>query len=308
MVAAVIENTESQVFIAKRPFHTHQGGLWEFPGGKVEEGEFPEDALKRELFEELGIRITEYEPLIQLSHDYPDKSVFLDVWRVSQFKGSAYGKEGQETCWVAKNKLCDFQFPAANRAILNAAILPQQYLITPEPQQIPQNYFLTKLEACLKNNIKLIQFRSKNLPINKLKEQYKEAQKLAHTYNAKLLINASISFAQDIQADGVHLPASELLSTTNIPHNFFCSASCHSIEEITHANTLGLSFIVISPVLKTTSHPAASPLGWEQFKTLCHHSTIPAYALGGMTSKHLSTAKASGAQGIAAISALWDSK
>ena len=100
VAVAVIQDSHGQYFIAKRPLESHQGGLWEFPGGKVENNETVLDALKRELFEEVGIIPTHATPLIKIHHDYSDKSVLLDVWCIDNFSGTAFGKEGQEICWI----------------------------------------------------------------------------------------------------------------------------------------------------------------------------------------------------------------
>ena len=125
VVAAVIYDRHKQhILIAKRPNHTHQGGKWEFPGGKVETDESPQQALQRELAEELGIQISSVQSLIQINHEYPDKSVFLDVYEVNQFTGSQYfsgqsvGNEGQTICWVKTRHLSDYTFPEANHPIL----------------------------------------------------------------------------------------------------------------------------------------------------------------------------------------------
>jgi len=124
VVAAVIyaAPSMSQILIAKRPNHLHQGGLWEFPGGKVDQGESPRQALVRELQEELDINVTTAEPMMQLSHDYTDKQVLLDIWKVTGFEGQARGVEGQECRWVSLTEIVadhsEYQFPAANRAIL----------------------------------------------------------------------------------------------------------------------------------------------------------------------------------------------
>ena len=125
VVAAVIVNPQQQqIFISRRADHLHQGGFWEFPGGKVEAGETPESALARELFEELDIRVEIAEPYMQVEHDYPDKQVFLDIWQVDSFTGTARGKEGQECRWVSLQELLTeqpkrlFHFPAANQPIL----------------------------------------------------------------------------------------------------------------------------------------------------------------------------------------------
>ena len=118
VAAAVIRGADGRVLIAKRPQDKHQGGLWEFPGGKVEPGESVESALRRELQEELGIDIRQARPLIQVRHDYPDKQVLLDIWKVTRFLGEPFGKEGQECRWVPLAELHNYQFPDANGPIV----------------------------------------------------------------------------------------------------------------------------------------------------------------------------------------------
>ncbi|MGL5948956.1 MAG: 8-oxo-dGTP diphosphatase MutT [Aeromonas sp.] len=125
VAVGVIENDRGEVFIARRAPSQHQGERWEFPGGKVEAGEDLHQALDRELFEELGIRVLDSQPFLELSHDYADKKVLLDVWRVPRFSGEPYGKEGQLCRWVAIADLHQYPFPAANTPIvaeLQAAI------------------------------------------------------------------------------------------------------------------------------------------------------------------------------------------
>ena len=95
VVAAVIRDAEDNILITRRAQHVHQGGLWEFPGGKREAGETAPQALARELNEELGIQVLEAVPLIKVNHDYGDKQVQLDVWTVTDFAGEAWGREGQ---------------------------------------------------------------------------------------------------------------------------------------------------------------------------------------------------------------------
>ena len=124
VAAAVIKDRQGRVLISQRPGHVHQGGLWEFPGGKLEAGETTEAALKRELYEELGIVVQAARPLIRVRHDYPDKSVLLDVWRVTAFTGQPMGCEGQLVDWVAVEELAGRAFPAANEPIIKAVKLP----------------------------------------------------------------------------------------------------------------------------------------------------------------------------------------
>lgn len=122
VAVGVVLDSERRVLIAKRSAQSHQGGLWEFPGGKVEAGESVQNALARELLEELGIDIGRATPLTTVSHDYADKSVCLDVWVVDKFAGEATGREGQPLLWVAVDELRKYDFPEANAPIVDAVI------------------------------------------------------------------------------------------------------------------------------------------------------------------------------------------
>ena len=120
VAVGVISDGADRILIARRAEHLHQGGLWEFPGGKVEANETVEQALRRELFEELAIEVTSQQPLLTIAHDYSDKLVLLDVWWVSAFSGEPQGCEGQPLHWVSVASLHEFEFPAANQPIIAA--------------------------------------------------------------------------------------------------------------------------------------------------------------------------------------------
>ncbi|TBR44742.1 8-oxo-dGTP diphosphatase MutT [Marinomonas agarivorans] len=106
------------VFLAKRSVEKHQGGLWEFPGGKCEQTERPEAALARELREEVGIVVDHSYHLETLNYDYGDKVVQLHFFVVDAFSGEATGVEGQLTQWVSLEELNEYDFPAANQPIV----------------------------------------------------------------------------------------------------------------------------------------------------------------------------------------------
>ncbi len=118
-VAVGLVLDDDRVFVAQRDKNAHQGGLWEFPGGKVDAGETVEAALSRELNEELGIFVDYAEPVMQIKHDYTDKIVLLDVWQITRYRGEPSGCEGQPVKWLAINQLLAEQFPAANQAIVD---------------------------------------------------------------------------------------------------------------------------------------------------------------------------------------------
>lgn len=118
VAVGIVADPAGAILIARRPDHVHQGGLWEFPGGKVEADEAVETALQRELHEELGITIQAAEPWLQVRHTYPDKTVLLDVWRVTAWHGKPHGREGQPLRWASPMELADFTFPAADGPII----------------------------------------------------------------------------------------------------------------------------------------------------------------------------------------------
>lgn len=120
VAVGVILDKSGKVLIAQRSVDSHQGGLWEFPGGKVEQGESLQLALARELFEELGIELRHTSPLLEVQHDYGDKVVMLDVHVVWEFDGEARGREGQPLVWVAPGDLGQYRFPEANVPIVAA--------------------------------------------------------------------------------------------------------------------------------------------------------------------------------------------
>ena len=305
VVAAVIVDGAHKVLLARRSPERHQGGLWEFPGGKVEHGEMPRTALARELYEELGIVVQDAHPLIKVCHEYPDKSVLLDVWRVTAFSGEPHGREGQPIEWVSPHDLPYRDFPAANRPIVTAARLPSTYLVTPEPDDIVE--FLGRLEALMTGGVTLVQLRAKWLDSDAYSKLARLVMPLCAAVDAQLLLNAPPALVEELGAGGVHLTSTALMTLRDRPlgGEQWVAASCHTVDELDHACRIGVDFVVVSPVLATATHPGARPLGWRNLQNLSDRATVPVYALGGMTLKDVPTAWEHGCQGIASVSALW---
>jgi 8-oxo-dGTP diphosphatase len=306
VAAAAVFDDRQRVLICRRPLHAHQGGLWEFPGGKLEPGETTESALRRELKEEVGINVISARPLIRVHHDYPDRNVLLDVWCVEKFTGIAAGHEGQLIRWVLPGELNRYRFPAANAPIIKAVSLPERYLITPEPGADVDN-FLARLDAAIRHRGMLVQLRVKQSLHADYRVLVRQALGVCHARNARLLLNTEPSLALELGADGVHLTSARLLALYERPLDFgyLVGASCHDHRELEHASAMNLDFAVVSPVRETASHPGAKALGFKGLRKLTEQADLPVYALGGMEETDLVRSFDHGAQGIAAIRGLW---
>ncbi len=311
IVLGLLRSADGRYLIAQRATKAHQGGLWEFPGGKVEAGEGADAALVRELQEELGVTPTQFRPLIRIPHDYGDRRVLLDAYLVEAWQGEPHGREGQPTRWVSAAGLDDYPFPAANRPLLRAAQLPDRYLITPEPGPGPWDGFLARLDAALTNGVRLVQLRAHELDDAAYRQLAEAMLPRVRAAGGKLLLNRPAADPWLDLADGIHLTRHQLAQAYARPYSLISKGgligvSCHDADELTMAQSLRADFALLSPVLPTASHPDALGLGWPRFAELTADATLPIYALGGQSPELLPTAWAHGAQGIAAIRSLFD--
>lgn len=315
VAVAVVRNGRGEILIAQRPLHAHQGGLWEFPGGKIERGETIQAALKRELHEEIGIVIEPERRLIEIQHDYGDKSVHLNVW-LCAYAGileQSLGLEGQAIRWLPVEQLAYYNFPRANQAILKALSLPVCYLVSPEPIKGQETLFLSELDQSLKQGQTLVQLRAPQLGDDAYIALAQRALALCQQRGAGLMIKGLHRYERLPGAAGLHLTASELKCCATepqklrsaLPDGYWLAASCHSPEEISWAIAVGADFITLSPVGLSQSHPDASPMGWQQFQAWARQAAMPVYAQGGLGPPDLYQSWCMGAQGVAAIRSLW---
>lgn len=307
VVAGIIRNSAGEILTTLRHDHLHQGGLWEFPGGKLEQGEAPFPGLQRELQEELSIEVSAATPLIQVPHQYQDRSILLDVWEVTEFSGEPHGVEQQALRWSAVDALEATEFPAADRPVLSALRLPDRYLITGKAEG--EQDFLNRLERVLEDGIRLVQFRAPELEQGPYLQLAKAVVEKAHRYGAKVLLNGDPAWVEQAGADGIHLNGHRLKALKGRPleEGMLISASLHNAEEITRAAEIGVDFAVLSAVLPTQTHPDRTPLGWKTFSELVEAAPYPIYALGGVDQGHIAQARLQGGHGVAAIRAFWNS-
>lgn len=300
-----------EFLMASRPNGKGWAGWWEFPGGKVEAGESPEQALSRELQEELGITPIEKQAWLVRHFDYPAthdaaaKMVKLHFYFVTEWQGDLIPREGQQLSWQSPSKPSVSPVLPANAPIMHALTLPPIYAIT-NVAEMGEAVFLSALELQLKQGLSLIQIREKQLGQADLANLVAKIQHLAKPYAAKVLLNAGIGLAQKLGVDGVHLGSEMLMSCPLKPDSLIVAASCHNAAQMAHAERLGIDFVVLSPVSETKSHVDAMPLGWQVFEQLVQNSKVPVYALGGMQQSDLPLALKAGARGIAMQRAVWE--
>ena len=290
VAVAVIQRANGDICIAKRAHHQHQGGLWEFPGGKVEDGESLTEALQREIEEELGIRTLNHTSLISIRYEYPDKHVLLDAHIVDQFEGEPHGKEGQPVIWCPKSELINYEFPAANFGILNALLLPKLMAIVDRVD-----------ESILQNWIESSSAEIKGMYYRSTESDIRQQGQLQRLKDEGFLVTQRRF--PGYSGDTLHLSSDNLLKTESRPSVQWLSASCHNKEEVLKANQLEVDFIFLSPVKATPTHPEVSGIGWNVFSELAELAHMPVYALGGLSPNDLDEAKAFGAQGVAGIRA-----
>lgn len=301
VAAAAIRNSNGEFLIAKRADNQHQGGLWEFPGGKVELGEEAISAIARELHEELGIEVLKARPLIKVPYHYSDKSVLLDVFEVTEFNGDPWGREGQPIQWVSKADLETFAFPAANGPILDACVLPSSIAITPAALSVDGIVLFTK--NAISEGAEAVMLRAHTLSDTEFSEAYSMLKPLCESLDVLLLANTSLELAKECKVDALHLSSARLAALAKREQfsGRWLSASCHNAEELGSAVDKGIDFVTLSPVQTTGSHPGVEPLGWTKFQALANGYPIPVYALGGLGGDDVCLAQQYGGQGIAAI-------
>ncbi len=304
VAAAVVRKPDGQVLLAQRPTGKAYAGYWEFPGGKLEPGETPRQALDRELSEELGLTVLRAAPWLVQRFDYPHARVELHFFRVSEWAGEPVGHDGQAFAWQTPGRFDVAPLLPANTLVLRALELPEVCGIT-MAADIGNEAFLARAAAALDSGLKLIQVREKDWPEPIQRALCVALCELARPRGARVLLNGSVEHARAWRCAGVHWTSAALAAATARPEGLLCSASCHSREELARAGVLALDFALLGPVLPTPTHDGALTLGWDGFAATAAGATLPVFALGGLSHDDLGTAIAHGAHGIALRRAAW---
>jgi len=298
VVGILYAKNKTQILITKRRKNQFMTDYWELPGGKIETEEGEEDALARELQEELGINTLRTRLKHVMTHRYKDKTVNLSIYIVESYKGKVTGKEGQDVRWCNLRDLSNYKLLPTMSVIINRICLPEYFWITPDKGD--SKLLLEKCQNHLSTGTKILQLRSKDF----IEQSYIEIiHRLCQSYEARLILNVPNKTFEE-PCDGWHLTSDELLNYKKRPctNNKLLGASTHNMKEAKYAEAISVDYISLAPIEETPSHPNAVPLGWVVAKDIVSKSNLPVYLLGGMGKDSLDRALNINAQGVAGIS------
>lgn len=318
VVCGVIWSCDGRYLLAQRPAGRIWAGWWEFPGGKVEPGEPPGTAMRRELQEELGILATRADPWLLKLFDYPHARVRLHFFHIREWSGEPTGREGQVLHWQYPGSACAVgPLLPANVSVLRALTLPPLVPVTPPPE-LPHHQALRKVARALASATAAataapkaaghdtvagwLQVRRGELT----RTDWQDWVSLCQEHGLLPVANTTPDAAQALGARALHLKAARLATLSARPAGDIVGASVHGRAELEHAAALGLDYVILGSVKSTASHPGRAGLGWPVWARLAEWSPLPVYAIGGLGASDLDTARRFGASGVAMIGAAWD--
>lgn len=308
VACGVLRDGAGRVLIVQRPPGKIAAGKWEFPGGKIEAGETPAAALRRELEEEIGIRTRVARPLLHFVQSYLERVVTLETWLVTGWDGEVQACEGQALAWRAADDTADLDVLPTVGPILGALMLPEDYVFTPPDAALRE--ILAGLDRLPAEA--LLRVRLPGLSDPAYDAVARELVGQAAPRGLRVVLDRDLEMVHRLGASGWHLSQPRLVSQAGLRRHDDRSArrvlwlaSCHDAASIELARTVGMDAVVLGPVRSTNTHPGQAPLGWASFADLAGAARLPVYAIGGLGPSDKGEAFTHRAQGVAGISAYW---
>ena len=299
VTAGVIRDEHGKILLSKRKNNQFMAGYLELPGGKIKQNETKQDALIRELAEELAIQVINMKFRLKIVHHYPSQIVDITIFDVLSYRYKVVAKEGQLLFWLSVDARHKYLLLPTMKRVITSLKLTPYYWITPEV------FSLSQLEMQLKKGVRLVQLRKKIHFDSIQKKLLLSVQMLCKLYHAALLLNTAENTEINLtQFDGIHLSTKKLMAlrTRPISEEKILGVSVHNQKEITQAARIDADFALLSPILKTSSHPKSAPLGWQKAKDLIKKAKLPVYLLGGLDMSTIDKALSIGAYGISSVS------
>ena len=278
-----------KVLVDWRQAKQHQGNKYEFPGGKVESGESPEEACRREIYEEVGIGLSQWYAFDRIQHEYDDIVVNLHLF-YAYVPDDLMQLIQQPWTWYAREQLTKLNFPKANDSIIQRLVWPHYIKISHQLSD-----FRPEANSLFYWRVEPDQFLAEDL----------------HRYSSenlqKLIIN--IEHFQKMPSDltpsikTLHLKQHQLMQLRkgDLQQSKRYIAACHDLVALQHAEQIGCDAVLISPIQTTQTHPERKALGWETLAQWTKHTHILVFALGGLHPDDLVKVQQDGAYGIAGI-------
>lgn len=304
VAVGVLVRADGAVLFGQRRVGKPYAGWWEFPGGKVEPGECVEDALARELHEELGIDVQLSFPWMVREHVYPHAHVRLSFRRVVRWRGTPRAREGQALAWRRPAAIDLAPLLPAAIPVIGWLRLPQRLGIS-NAMEMGDDAFVASLRKALAGGLRLVQLREPGIAPDRLDALRREMRRQCRAAGAALVVNSAHPASHARACDGVHLRSADLHACVSRPPLSIVGASCHDARDLDRARALGVDYVVLGPVKPTRSHPGAPTLGWPAFAALARNAHVPVYALGGLDETDAEEAYAAGAHGVAMLRAAW---
>ncbi len=188
----------------------------------------------------------------------------------------------------------------------SAMSLPHHYLITPKMDDEEQ--FIGALEQSLQAGTRLMQLRGKGLDESAYRALAGRVIPLAHRYGCRVLLSTTPALVTELGADGLHLDSKALLTAGSerlLPQEFLLAVSAHDLQGVKKGEVMDADFGVLSPINYTSAHPDMAPLGWAGLQAMTQQTTLPLYALGGVSAEDEEQAIAAGALGVAGSRGYW---
>ena len=289
-VAIALLLYRGQVLVGWREAKQHQGNKYEFPGGKVDVGEQPIEACRREIREEVGIDVTDWHPCRMICHDYDDLTVNLHVFHACVTTAQLNDIQTAWT-WYSREALTDLNFPQAN-AVLIRHLYWQHYI---------------KISSTLSDQATLSHDHLLYWRVEPHQAVLSQLNRLSEFDFAQLIVNITIwqqlSANQQQYVAAVHLKQQQLmqLQQGDLVTGIRYIAACHDLASAQHAQAIGCDAIFVSPIQTTTTHHDATPLGWQGLADIAEQIHLPIFALGGMQAHDFAHAQQHGAYGLAGI-------
>lgn len=319
VAVGVVLDQNGRVLLGSRPADKPWAHWWELPGGKIEPNETVEQALYRELEEEIAIQSTAIQPWVRYIHNYPKTQVELNFCKVTAWRGTPTPQEGQQLAWLPNEAALPLNIGPilpATFPVIRWLQLPSRYLLSSIHNAENIDAWLTHLEHALRAGVRLVQLREPDWEKQQahdpvLLQAFQKSLDLCRRFHARCLIN-SVHCAQWWSSfDGLHLRSYDAkhkleASTWQKTEKQLLAMSTHTLSDLELAQQKKCDFVVLGHVLPTLSHPEQAPLGWERFSQLAQQANCPVYAIGGQSPDTLTTALQHGAHGIAGIRHLLD--